>query len=120
MVCWNRRAEVRPHDLPPTPIIVQAKHPDELLQVVVYDRVVHSGVHVIQVVRDDRVPFQKVDVDACRGLESLRVHTQTPEVPNDEPTELPGSHVKTRHTVLRVTFECDAVVNDGREEGREE
>ena len=79
-----------PEHLPSSTVIVKSKDPDQTLDVVVGERVIESGVSLLQCFRNSTVIGEEFEIDACGGAECSRVDADPAEVTYDESQRFSG------------------------------
>jgi len=84
MVNGDHRIHVPPEHLPSTTVMVKSKDPDQALDMVVDERVIESGVRLLQCFCNSAVTREKFKIDACGGADSSRVGADPAEVTYNE------------------------------------
>lgn len=103
---------------------MQAQDPDELLEMVVEDRVVHSHIHILNRVCDDTVPGNgvRLQFDPCRLAQRLWMNTDTAKVPDDKTEDARCIRIRgyAYQGVLWMCLKPDSIDEQRRKERREE
>ena len=114
MIFWYILPKLLLKYLPSKTIIMQLKHTNQLLEMIVNGGLVQLDINIIQ----SAIPYDdwiiRVKLHSCCFRQGLRMNFEARNVPHDEAFQFIRVKIKAGNTVLGVTFEREAVVEYGR------